>query len=92
MGGYCFFVEDKMCVGIDIDKNTGQDRLMARIGEKAMELAMKKKGCRLMDITGRPFKGFVFVYPEGFSTDEDLEYWIKLCIKYNPNARNSRQK
>ncbi|MER3318046.1 MAG: hypothetical protein RIB79_07120 [Allomuricauda sp.] len=46
MGGYCFFLDDKMCVGIDIDKKTGKDRLMARIGEEAMEEALTKQGCR----------------------------------------------
>lgn len=52
-----------MCVGLDIDKKTNKDRLMARIGEKAMERAFEKKGCKPMDITGRPMKGFVFVEP-----------------------------
>jgi hypothetical protein len=50
-----------MCVGLDIDKKTNNDRLMARIGENAMEEALKKKGCRLMDITGRPMKDFVLL-------------------------------
>ncbi len=66
MGGFCFFVDEKMCVGLDIDKSTGQDRLMARIGDENMETALKRPGCKPMDITGKPLKGFVFVDPEGF--------------------------
>lgn len=92
MGGYCFFVDDKMCVGLDIDKATGKDRLMARIGEEAMAEALKKSGCRPMDITGKPMKGFVFIDPEGFDFDKDLEYWIQLCINHNPVARRSKKK
>ena len=92
MGGYCFFVDDKMCVGLDIDKATGKDRLMARIGEEATPAAMKKKGCRPMDITGRPQKGFVFVDPLGFKADKDLDYWVQLSLDYNPFARRSKKK
>lgn len=76
MGGYCFFVNGKMCNGLDIDKTTGKDRLIARIGNDAMQMALKKKGCKPMDITGRPFKGFAFVDPEGFDLDKDLDYWV----------------
>ena len=42
MGGYCFFIDDKMVVGLDIDKKTGRDHLMARIGEEVMPHALKK--------------------------------------------------
>lgn len=92
MGGYCFFLDDKMCVGIDIDKKTGRDRLMARIGEEAIEEASTKQGCLPMDITGRPMKGFVFIDPEGFDLDEDLEYWIHLAVNFNPKAKSSKRK
>jgi hypothetical protein len=92
MGGYCFFVDDKMCVGIDIDKSTGKDRLMVRIGEEAMTEALTKTGCRPMDITGKPMKGFAFVDPEGFDMDADLEYWVQLSIDHNPFAKKSRKK
>ena len=92
MGGYCFFLNEKMCVGLDIDKKSKSDRLMARIGEDIMETALKKKGCKPMDITGRPMKGFVFVEPNGFDLDKDLEYWIQLSIDHNPFAKSSKKK
>lgn len=92
MGGYCFFIDDKMCVGLDIDKATNKDRLMCRIGEDATVFALRKKGCRPMDITGRPMKGFVFVDPEGFDFDEDLAYWVQLAIDFNPLAKSSKRK
>ena len=92
MGGYCFFVDDKMCVGLDVDKSTGKDRLMARIGEEATTEALSRKGCRPMDITGRPMKGFVFVDPEGFDMDADLAYWVQKSIEFNPLAKSSKKK
>lgn len=92
MGGYCFFLDEKMCVGLDIDKRTGEDRLMARVGAENMEKALDMSGCREMDITGRPMKGFVFVEPDGFAKDKDLDFWIQMCIDYNPFAKSSKKK
>lgn len=92
MGGYCFFMDEKMCVGLDVDKNTGEDRLMARVGADNMKIALSKKGCREMDITGRPMKGFVFVAPEGFAKQKDLDFWVQLCVNHNPFAKSSKKK
>lgn len=92
MGGYCFFVDDKMCVGLDIDKHTGKDRLMARIGEGIMKTALTKPACKPMDITGKPMRGFVFVDPSGFDSESDLEYWIQLALNFNPFAKSSKRK
>jgi len=33
MGGLIFMVNDKMCIGVDIDKKTQADRLMVRVGK-----------------------------------------------------------
>jgi hypothetical protein len=91
-GGYCFFMDDKMCIGMDIDKKTGQDRLMARIGDESMEMALKRPGCRPMDMTGRPMKGYVFIDPAGFENEHDLAYWVQLGIDFNPFAKRSKRK
>lgn len=91
MGGYCFFLNDKMCVGLDIDKNSNQDRLMARIGEENTGEALQRPGCSHMDITGKPMKGFVFVDPTGFDMDDDLEYWVQKSIDFNPFAKSSKK-
>jgi TfoX/Sxy family transcriptional regulator of competence genes len=86
MGGVCFMVNDKMCVGVV------KNNLMARIGPEIYEDALKMKGCREMDFTKRPLNGFVFVEPVGTDLDEDLEYWIQLALDYNPKAKSSRKK
>lgn len=86
MGGLCFMVDDKMCVGIV------KDVLMARIDPDIHEEALTKKGCRDMDFTGKPMKGFVFVDPEAVDLDSDLDYWIGLCLDFNPRAKSSKKK
>ncbi len=86
MGGLCFMVDDKMCVGIV------KNEFMARIDPDIYEMALSKKGCHTMNFTGRPMKGFVFVTPEGIDLDKDLEYWIQLCLDYNPKAKSSKKK
>ncbi|HTF82412.1 MAG TPA: TfoX/Sxy family protein [Cytophagales bacterium] len=92
MGGYCFFIDDKMCMGLDVDKDTGKDRLLVRIGEAAMANALNMVGCNIMSINGKPMKGFVFVEPDGFGLDHQLECWINMAIAFNPEAKRSKKK
>jgi TfoX/Sxy family transcriptional regulator of competence genes len=86
MGGLCFMVDEKMCVGIV------KNMLMARIGEDAYENALSKKGVQPMDFTGRPMKGYVFIEPEGVDMEEDLSYWIQQCLTFNPKAKSSKKR
>ena len=86
MGGLCYLVDDKMCMGIV------KGNLMARIDPSIYEEALTRKSCREMDFTGRPMKGYVFVEPEGLDLDEELEYWVQLCLDFNPNATSSKKK
>lgn len=92
MGGLCFMVDDKMLCGQHIDKKTGDNLLMARIGEEAYEDALTRKGVLPMDFTGRPMKGYVFVTSEGYDRQEDLEFWIQKCLDFNPLAKSSKKK
>jgi TfoX/Sxy family transcriptional regulator of competence genes len=86
MGGLTFMVNDKMCIGIL------NDDLMARIDPEFYEFALEKRGCREMDFTGRPMKGFVFVGPEGTKSKMDLEYWVNLALDFNKKAKSSKKK
>ncbi len=83
MGGLIFMVNNKMCVGIDIDKKTGFDRLMVRVGKASHEQLIFKNGSREMDFTGKVMRGFLFIDPEGFDAEEDLDFWIKKAIEFN---------
>ncbi len=83
MGGLIFMVNEKMCVGIDIDKKTSHDRLMVRVGKLAYMDLLNKKGSRKMDFTGKPMRGFLFIEPEGFDMEEDLDFWIEKALEFN---------
>ena len=56
------------------------DLLMVRIGEEMAQEVSSREGCLPMDFTGRPMKGYIFVEPNGYDLDEDLNFWIDLCI------------
>ncbi|PCE63122.1 TfoX/Sxy family protein [Sediminicola luteus] len=92
MGGLCFMVDDKMCMGVLQQKGTGRDFIMARIGEDAYESLLARPGCQPMDFTGRPMKGYVFVSDEGFDTDTDLDFWVEKCLAFNPLAKANKKK
>jgi len=83
MGGLVFMVNEKMCVGIHIDKHSQESLLMARIGQEAYEKEIHKDECLPMDFTGRPMKGYIFIKEEGIDMEEDLEYWIDLALEFN---------
>lgn len=92
MGGLVFMVNEKMACGIHFDKKQQVDLLMARIGPEATAANLERPGCQPMSFTGRVMKGYVFVAPEGFDMDEDLEHWIELCLVFNPLAKKSKKK
>lgn len=85
-GGVCFMVDDKMCVGVV------KDEMMCRIDPSMDEVVLEKNGCRPMDFNGKIMKGYVFVNDEGLRTKEDFDYWMRLCLDFNPKAKASKKK
>ncbi|MFT6827099.1 MAG: hypothetical protein ACI9Z3_000420 [Roseivirga sp.] len=83
MGGLIFMVNDKMCIGVDVDKTTGLDRLMVRVGKASYPQLLFKKGSQQMDFTGKVMRGFLFIGPEGFDSDEDLDFWTEKALAFN---------
>lgn len=86
MGGLTFMVNDKMCIGIL------KDEMMCRIDPDFHETALEKIGCRTMDFTKRPIKGYVMVDDTGMKTKKDFDYWINLCLEFNSKAKTSKKK
>ncbi|MCB1278638.1 TfoX/Sxy family protein [Prosthecobacter sp.] len=84
-GGLCFMVDDKMCVGI-LD-----ERLMVRLDPADEAAALKRAGCKPMDFTGRPMKGYVFVEPRGHASEAQLKHWLDLALAFNPKAKASKK-
>jgi TfoX/Sxy family transcriptional regulator of competence genes len=85
-GGVCYMVNGKMCVGV------AGDEMMCRIDPELTAGALERKGCRPMDFTGRPMRGYVFVSDEGMKTKKDFDYWIGLCLDFNKKAKSSKRK
>jgi TfoX/Sxy family transcriptional regulator of competence genes len=86
MGGLAFMVNDKMCVGV------WKDEMMCRIDPDVWEEALSKTGCRVMDFTGKPMKGFVLIDETGMRSKKEFDYWIGLCLEFNKKAKSSKKK
>jgi len=86
IGGLTFMYNGKMCVGII------KDELMCRIDPAIHENAIEKTGCRTMDFTKRPMKGYVMIDDSGMKTKKALDYWLDLAIDYNKYAKASKKK
>ena len=84
-------VDNKMCCGTHIDKKTGENLLLCRIGEGEYKKAIERNDCLPMNFTGKEMKGFVFVTEEGFQNN-NLAYWLQLCLDFNPLAKRSKSK
>jgi len=92
MGGLCFLVDDKMLCALIFNKKHNTEFVLARIGEEACQTAIDRGAVTPMEISGRPFKGYVFVKPEGYDMDEDLDFWVQTCLDFNPLAKSSKKK
>ena len=85
MGGLVFMYNDKMCAGVV------KDDLMCRIDPDQHEAAVERHGCRTMDFTKRPMKGYIYVDETGMRTKKELDYWLDLAIGFNKKAKSSKK-
>jgi len=72
-GGLAFLKDGKMFCGV-----LG-DELLARVGPEAHEAAMARPHVRIMDFTGRPMRGYVFVGAAALTAPRSLEGWVDQC-------------
>jgi hypothetical protein len=68
-----------------------KDDMMCRINPEMEEEAWERTGCRPMDFSNRPMKGFVYVSEEGMKSTKDFMYWINLCLDFNVLAKASKR-
>ena len=69
-GGIAWMLGGNMACGV-----VGEE-LMVRLGPEEAEKALAEPNTRVMDMTGRPMRGFVLVEPDGIAADEDLAGWV----------------
>jgi len=88
-GGLAFMLDGNMLVGI-----VG-DELMARLGPDAADEALEHAHVRIMDFSGRPMKGMVFVGP-GALEDDRLAGWVRGALAFvltlPPKAKGGPEK
>jgi len=75
-GGLAFLLRGHMFVGL------AAEELMVRTGPAEYERALKRKGVREMDFTGRPLRGYVYVDPKVLKSAKDLKYWVDLAAAF----------
>jgi TfoX/Sxy family transcriptional regulator of competence genes len=75
-GGLCLMLRGNMCVGVE------RDRLMVRVGPERYSEALARANASLMDFTGKPLKGFVYVSAAGVASDADLREWVQLGVDF----------
>ena len=75
-GGLCLLSRGNMFAGIQ------GETLMARVGPDRHDEAVARPHARIMDFSGRPMRGFVYVDPEGIRSDAELAGWIDLSLAF----------
>lgn len=75
-GGVGFLVNGNMACGVH------GENLIIRLSPADGDKALARPHTRPFDLTGKPMRGWVYVEPEGFATDEDLQYWVDQGVAY----------
>jgi TfoX/Sxy family transcriptional regulator of competence genes len=75
-GGLCLLAHGNMFAGVM------SDRLMFRVGPERYDEALERPHARLMDFSGRPMRGYVYVDPPGFADEAQLREWVELSLAF----------
>jgi hypothetical protein len=83
--GLAFMVNGKMCV------NVSGENLMCRIDPEMHDKLSQRKGFKPMIMRGKEMAGYCYVSPEGFESEKDFGFWLKVCLDFNPKAKASKK-
>lgn len=75
-GGLGWPLSGNMCLGIY------KDKLILRVGEDTAAKLLKEKHIKIMDITGKPMKGWLLGAPDGYADDADLTRLTKIAMAF----------
>lgn len=75
-GGIAFLQRGHMAVGVS------GSALMARVGKPGYADALAREHVRVMDFTGRPLGGYVYVDPPGIASDAQLGFWLRASLDF----------
>ncbi len=76
MGGYGYFLNGNMCVGIH------KDTLIVRVGVPVSEILIQEPHVRVMDLTGKIMKGWATIEAEAMEDDENLKRFCAYAIEF----------
>ncbi|MDN3587931.1 TfoX/Sxy family protein [Pedobacter aquatilis] len=84
--GLVFMVDGKMCIGVM------KQELMLRINPNDVESLGNKDGWAVMAMGGKSMNGYILVSEDVLNRNDELDFWIKLALDFNPLARASKKK
>lgn len=85
-GGLAYMSNGKMFAGI-LKKD-----LVVRVGPEGHDAALQEPYTRLMDFTGKPMKGYIFVGSNGVKTDSQLRTWLTKGMNFVAGLPSTKQK
>jgi len=74
-GGLCFMLDGNMVAG------TSKRGILVRVGKDAHAAALARPNARVMEMSGRPMEGYVFVDPPP-ADDGELRDWLSLAVAF----------
>jgi TfoX/Sxy family transcriptional regulator of competence genes len=74
-GGFGYFVNGNYAYG-------ASKEFIVRVGADQYESSLAQPHVRVMDITGRPMRGWVIVGSQAVDTDEQLRTWIQAGVDF----------
>ena len=75
-GGLAMLLDGNMAVGVH-----GED-LIVRTDPGQQEQLLTEPGARVIDLTGRPMKGWLLIEGDGCAEDADLRRWVDRGVAY----------
>jgi len=56
---------------------------MVRVGKLPYQNLLNQKGSRVKDFTSSVMRVFLFIDPEGFDREDDLDFWVEKALEFN---------
>jgi len=85
-GGLVFMVNGKMCIGVS------KKDLMLRINPNDLEKLNNKDGWTQMTMGNKIMNGYILVSEDVLNRNDELNFWVKLALDFNPFAKASKKK
>jgi len=76
-GGHAFLLHGNMAVAA-----SGQDGLMVRVDPAETDSLVTEDGVARFEMRGRELNGWLLVDPSAISSDEQLQRWVEIGLKY----------